>query len=158
MNVYPWRMTLTIGFLCAGILSLSGCKKEAASTQAPPTPEVEVMTVSAQNVPDEPEFIGQAEASRVVEIRSQVTGIIKDRFYEEGRDVKKGDRLYQIDPIPFRAAVLSAQAKVSQAEARLMQAKQNLNRVKPLVQERSEEHTSELQSHVNLVCRLLLEK
>src|SRR5690242_21499189 len=25
-------------------------------------------------------------------------------------------------------------------------------------QERSEEHTSELQSHVNLVCRLLLEK
>src|SRR5438477_1591334 len=26
------------------------------------------------------------------------------------------------------------------------------------VQERSEEHTSELQSHVNLVCRLLLEK
>src|SRR5260370_31073712 len=28
----------------------------------------------------------------------------------------------------------------------------------PLVQERSEEHTSELQSHLNLVCRLLLEK
>src|SRR4051812_49939226 len=27
-----------------------------------------------------------------------------------------------------------------------------------LVGERSEEHTSELQSHVNLVCRLLLEK
>src|SRR5690242_21591467 len=27
-----------------------------------------------------------------------------------------------------------------------------------LVQRRSEEHTSELQSHVNLVCRLLLEK
>jgi membrane fusion protein, multidrug efflux system len=137
MNIYPWRVTLTVGFLCVGILSLSGCKKEAASTQAPPTPEVEVMTVSAQSVPDEPEFIGQAEASRVVEIRSQVTGIIKDRFYEEGRDVKKGDRLYQIDPIPFRAAMLSAQARVSQAEARLMQAKQNLNRVKPLVQEQA---------------------
>jgi membrane fusion protein, multidrug efflux system len=137
MNVYPWRVTLTVGFLCVGILSLPGCKKEAASTQAPPTPEVEVMTVSAQSVPDEPEFIGQAEASRIVEIRSQVTGIIKERFYEEGRDVKKGDRLYQIDPIPFRAAMLSAQAKVSQAEARLMQAKQNLNRVKPLVQEQA---------------------
>src|SRR5690242_21538204 len=27
-----------------------------------------------------------------------------------------------------------------------------------LLQQRSEEHTSELQSHVNLVCRLLLEK
>src|SRR6266480_8153574 len=28
----------------------------------------------------------------------------------------------------------------------------------PLFYDRSEEHTSELQSHVNLVCRLLLEK
>lgn len=137
MNAYRWHVSVTVGVLCAAMLSLPGCKKEAASTQAPPTPEVEVMTVSAQSVPDEPEFIGQAEASRVVEIRSQVTGIIKERFYEEGRDVKKGDRLYQIDPIPFRAAVLSAQAKVSQAEARLMQAQQNLNRVRPLVKEQA---------------------
>src|SRR5438034_8352932 len=30
--------------------------------------------------------------------------------------------------------------------------------VKDLIQERSEEHTSELQSHSDLVCRLLLEK
>src|SRR5260370_9673046 len=29
---------------------------------------------------------------------------------------------------------------------------------KPVSPERSEEHTSELQSHLNLVCRLLLEK
>src|SRR4051812_49541963 len=33
-----------------------------------------------------------------------------------------------------------------------------LIRVPPSVATRSEEHTSELQSHVNLVCRLLLEK
>lgn len=134
---HPRRVALVAGFLCAGMLTLSGCKKEAASNQPLPLPEVEVVTVNVQNVPDEPEFIGQAEASRVVEIRSQVTGIIKERFYEEGRDVKKGDRLYQIDPIPFRAAVLSAQAKVSQAEARLIQAKQNLSRVKPLVAEQA---------------------
>ena len=130
-------LALMVGVLFAGMLSLPGCKKEAGSNQPPPLPEVEVITVSVQSVPDEPEFIGQAEASRVVEIRSQVTGIIKERFYEEGRDVKKGDRLYQIDPVPFRAAMLSAQAKVSQAEARLIQAKQNLNRVKPLVEEQA---------------------
>src|SRR5260370_30759395 len=29
---------------------------------------------------------------------------------------------------------------------------------RPLIDARSEEHTSELQSHLNLVCRLLLEK
>jgi membrane fusion protein (multidrug efflux system) len=88
-------------------------------------------------MPDEPEFIGQTEASRPVEIRSQVTGILKQRFFAEGRDVKQGDRLYQIDPIPFKAAVSSASAKVAQAEAKLVQAKQNLARVKPLLAEQA---------------------
>ncbi len=111
--------------------------KQAGSAPAGPIPEVAVMTVTAQTVPDEPEFIGQSEASRIVEIRPQVTGIIKERFFAEGLDVKKGDRLYQIDPVPFRAALLNAKARVAQSEARLVQAKQNLDRVKPLLAEQA---------------------
>jgi membrane fusion protein (multidrug efflux system) len=118
------------------VLSI-GCKQDAGSTPARPIPVVEVITATPQTVRDEPEFIGQAESSRPVEIRSQVTGIMKQRFFTEGRPVKKGDRLYQIDPVPFEAAVLSAKAKVSQAEARLVQAKQNLARVKPLLEEQA---------------------
>src|SRR6185295_9499882 len=84
---------LTLGLLgvllVLGLTGLPGCKQEAASTPAPPIPEV---TVSSVTMPDEPEFIGQTEASRPVEIRSQVTGILKERFFNEGRDVKRGDR------------------------------------------------------------------
>jgi membrane fusion protein (multidrug efflux system) len=122
---------------CAALAGLLGCKQEAASTPAPPIPEVPVLTVSPGTMPDEPEFIGQTEASRPVEIRSQVTGILRERFFAEGRDVKQGDRLYQIDPIPFKAAMSSANARVAQAEARLVQAKQNLSRVKPLLAEQA---------------------
>ena len=131
-----WRFA---AILLASMLVTSwlGCKQEAASTPARPIPEVPVVTVSPQTVPDEPEFIGQTEASRPVEIRSQVTGILKERFFTEGRDVKQGDRLYQIDPIPFKAAMSSANAKVAQAEARLVQAKQNFARVKPLLAEQA---------------------
>jgi membrane fusion protein (multidrug efflux system) len=100
-------------------------------------PQVEVITVTTQPVPDEPEFIGQAEASRPVEIRPQVTGILKAVLYREGRDVKKGDRLYQIDSVPFEAVAASAKAKIAQAEARLVQAKQDLARVKPLLAEQA---------------------
>ena len=124
-------------FVTFSLLGLPGCKQEAASTPARPIPEVPVVTVSPQTMPDEPEFIGQTEASRPVEIRSQVTGILKERFFAEGRDVKQGDRLYQIDPIPFKAAMSSANARVAQAEARLVQAKQNLARVKPLLVEQA---------------------
>jgi membrane fusion protein, multidrug efflux system len=115
----------------------SGCKQEAGSAPVQPTAQVEVITVTTQTVPDEPEFIGQAEASRPVEIRSQVTGLLKAVLYPEGRDVKKGDRLYQIDPVPFQAVVASAKAKIAQAEAKLVQAKQDLERVKPLLAEQA---------------------
>ncbi|MEY4526295.1 MAG: efflux system, rane fusion protein [Nitrospirota bacterium] len=115
----------------------SGCKQEAGSAPVQPTAQVEVITVTTQTVPDEPEFIGQAEASRPVEIRSQVTGLLKAVLYPEGRDVKKGDRLYQIDPVPFQAVVASTKAKIAQAEAKLVQAKQDLERVKPLLAEQA---------------------
>ena len=114
---------------------LSGCKGEVQSSPAPQVPEIGVITVKPTSVPDEPEFIGQAEASRIVEIRSQVTGIILERYFQEGREIKKGDRLYRIDEVPFRAAVASATGRVSQSEARVVQAQQNLARVKPLLEE-----------------------
>ncbi len=132
------RLRLVTGlFACVTVAGMLSCKQEAASTPAPPIPEVQVITVTTQSVPDEPEFIGQTESSRPVEIRSQVTGIIKEWSFQEGRDVKKGARLYQIDPVPFKAALLSAKAKVAQAEARLVQADQNLARVKPLLAEQA---------------------
>ena len=138
MLTHTSRPRLTAGVLaCLAVAGLPGCKQEAASTPARPIPEVQVITVATQTVPDDPEFIGQAESSRPVEIRSQVTGIIKERYFQEGRDVKKGARLYQIDPVPFQAALVSAKARVAQAEARLVQAEQNLARVKPLLAEQA---------------------
>ena len=116
---------------------LFSCKREPPPSSVRPIPEVQIIEVTHQTVPDEPEFIGQAEASRIVEIRSQVTGIMKERLFSEGRDVHEGDPLYRIDPVPFRAAYLSANARVSQAEARLVQARQNFARVKPLLAEQA---------------------
>jgi len=123
--------------LLAAIAWLPGCKQEAGSAPVQQVPQVEVVTVTTQTIPDEPEFIGQAEASRPVEIRSQVTGLLKAVLYSEGRDIKKGDRLYQIDPVPFQAAAASAKAKIAEAEARVVQARQDLARVKPLLAEQA---------------------
>ncbi len=131
------RLALSLLAYVTGSVGLSACRQETAAPPATPIPEVAVITVTTQTVPDEPEFIGQTESSRPVEIRPQVTGIVKERLFQEGRDVEMGALLYQIDPVPFQAAVASAKAMVAQAEARLVQAKQNHARVKPLLAEQA---------------------
>lgn len=135
MHEMTCKRLMFVGVLFSGAVCLFGCKGEAGSPAPRPIAEVQVVEITSQTVPDEPEFIGQAEASSIVEIRSQVTGIIKQRFFSEGRDIKQGDRLYEIDPVPFRAAFASGKGRVAQAEARVVQAKQNLARVKPLLVE-----------------------
>src|SRR5689334_17825274 len=66
---------------CLLLAGSAGCKQETASMPPPGPPEVEVVTISTQMVADEPEFIGQAESSRPAEIRSQVTGILKEIYF-----------------------------------------------------------------------------
>ncbi len=129
---------LLYALLCCAGWAVTGCKPDAGSAPpAPSLPQVEFVAATRQTVPDEPEFIGQAEASRPVEIRSQVTGILKQVLFTEGREVKAGDKLYQIDPVPFEAAYQSAKARIAEAEARVVQARQNLARVKPLLAEQA---------------------
>ena len=101
------RITTSATF-CVGLVSalvgVSACQPEESPPLALPPPEVKVMTVAEKTIPDDDEFIGQTESFQPIEVRSQVTGIIKKVFFTEGRDVRKGDRLYLIDPVPFRAA------------------------------------------------------
>lgn len=129
---FTW-VVVSIG-LC--LLLVTACSTEAPSDVSAP-PQVAVITVTARTVPDEPEFIGQTEAFRPVEIRSQISGIITEIYYLEGRNVKKGDKLYLIDPVPFNAVYQAMKAKVAQQKARLVQVKQHLARVRPLLEKQA---------------------
>lgn len=119
------------------LILIVGCTAEEPTEKNILPPQVKVITVTAQTVPDEPEFIGRTEAFRPVEIRPQVSGIIKQVYFTEGRNVKKGDKLYLIDPVPFNAVYQAMRAKVAQHRARLVQVKQNLARVQPLLEQQA---------------------
>src|SRR5207245_11809817 len=78
----------------AGVAVLLGglegwaCRRPAPAV--PPPPEVSVLTVAPETVSAHYEFVGEAAASRRVEVRSQVTGVILARPYAEGTDVEIG--------------------------------------------------------------------
>lgn len=102
-----------------------------------PPPEVNAMTVELRAVPVSFEYVGQTAGSREVEVRARVTGILISRNFKEGGRVEKGQSLYTIDPAPFQAALLRAEADVAAAEARHEQAARNAARFKPLYAEKA---------------------
>jgi membrane fusion protein (multidrug efflux system) len=95
------------------------------------------MTVEPKTLPATFEYTGQTLGSREVEVRARVTGILQARNFVEGGPVTRGQSLFTIDPAPFVAAAVRAEADESGAEARLAQAKKNAGRLKPLFAEKA---------------------
>lgn len=115
-------------FIALGLLG-AGCDKKAAPPAMPPAP-VAVVTVKPETVPMVQEYIGRGVSPYDVELRSLVTGILKERPMVDGAEVKAGDLLFVIDDVPFRAAVDNAKARVAQYEAALRNAERTLARLK----------------------------
>ena len=117
-------------------LVLTACGKsesgDGAPAQMPPLP-VGYITAKAQDVGVTAELPGRLEASRVAEVRPQVNGVVLQRLFGEGSDVKAGQSLFQIDDAVYQSSLLSAQAQLAQAQANYAQAKARADRYKPLV-------------------------
>lgn len=126
-----------IALLVASVLALAACGQGgggAAPGGAPPPPEVGVVTVAAGDVGLVTELPGRLEASRVAQVRARAAGIVQQRLFQEGSDVKAGQPLFRIDPAPYAAAQAQAQAALARAEATLGQATLVAERYKPLAQ------------------------
>ncbi len=112
---------------------LSACGDKEAPKSAPPPATVSVVTVAPGTVTLNSELPGRTEASRIAQVRARTAGIVLQRVYQEGGDVKAGEVLFRIDPAQFQASYDSAQAAVAKAEANLAQADLKVKRYKPLL-------------------------
>lgn len=115
--------------LVAGGL-LVGCGKKE---QAKANPEVAVVTVQPERVAITFELPGRTSAFQVAEVHPQVNGIVQQRLFTEGADVKQGEVLYQIDPRPYQAAYDTAAAALARAEANLPAIRKRAERIKELL-------------------------
>jgi membrane fusion protein, multidrug efflux system len=82
--------------------------------------------------------IGSVQAKNTVVIRPRVSGELKSINFTEGREVKAGDILAEIDPRPYQAALDLALAQKAQDEARLANDQREFERVRSLVETNSE--------------------
>ncbi len=127
-----------IAVVAAGISVLAACggKPPAApgGAGAPQPPQVGVVTVAPEPVALATELPGRLEASRVAEVRARAAGIVLERKFQEGSEVKAGQVLYRIDPAPLRAALASTEAALAKAEANQTLARLKAERYKPLIE------------------------
>ena len=114
----------------AGYLFLqhTGRDRAAAAAVAPPAIPVTVAVAQKSNVPVYVRGIGTVQALNTAVIKTRVDGTIVKVSFQEGQDVKEGDRLFQIDPRPFQAVLDQASSNRTQNEARLKGAQLDLER------------------------------
>ena len=117
---------------------LTGCNEPMAATAAVPNePEVGVFTVTPQPRAITRELPGRIAPTRVSEVRTRVSGIIVERMFQQGTEVKAGDPLYRIDPKPFEVELQAAEAALDKATAAFDLAAQHARRIATLTSQRA---------------------
>ena len=113
-------------------LALAACQQKPQQKAAP---VYEKMTVGLSNVTLETDYAATMTGREIVEVRPQVSGLITRILIQEGDKVRRGQALFQIDPMPYQAAVEEAVANVEAAEAKLNTARLNAESRQSLYQE-----------------------
>ncbi|WP_082117834.1 efflux RND transporter periplasmic adaptor subunit [Pandoraea apista] len=104
-----------------------------APPAAPPPPVAVVSSVvTSRDLPRYIVGIGTVQATTSVTVRARVDGQIERVAFSEGRDVKAGDLLVQIDARPYRAQLEQARATKARDVAQLVNARLDLKRYQTL--------------------------
>ena len=106
-----------------------GCAKPPAGPPpAAPAPVV-VTTAAKKTVPVQTQAIGSVKVISTVHVRPRVNGELTGVHFKEGDFVKKGQKLFTIDPRPYDAAVKQAEATLAKDRAALFGAELDLRRI-----------------------------
>ena len=118
-----------------GVISLSvlgaGCGTEAPPPA--PAPAVTVADVPGRDITEWDEFTGRFEAVDAVEIRPRVSGYLRRVSFGEGKEVRKGEVLFEIDPRPYEADLARAEAELERARTGAALAAREVERAQRLV-------------------------
>jgi membrane fusion protein (multidrug efflux system) len=127
--------------LLAAVPLLAGCDDPHQAVASAPAqtsePEVSVVTVAPRARAVVRELPGRIAPTRVADVRPRVSGIVVERTFNQGSEVKAGDILYRIDPRPFEVELQSNEAALARANAVYDQAAQQARRVALLTSQRA---------------------
>jgi membrane fusion protein (multidrug efflux system) len=116
-------------------VSLTSCGDKKAGPQAPPPTAVNVYEVKHGNATYFDSYPATATPLNQVDIKPQVSGNIIGIYFKDGQQVKKGQKLYEIDQQQYQAAVQQAIANLNVAKANLAKSQQDADRYQELAKQ-----------------------
>ena len=125
------RRSVLLPIVLAAVL-VGGCQK-APEVVPPAPPEVTVTTPIQKDITVFQEFVGSTEAYKSVNIRARVQGFLDTMHFEPSAFVRKGQKLFVIEPEPYEAQRDRAAAGLKAAEAGLARAESDLDRLEQAV-------------------------
>jgi RND family efflux transporter MFP subunit len=123
----------TLGLAGLSLAALTLSRAEEKPPAAPPLQAVTVAPVPEREIAEWDEFTGRLEAVDQVEIRPRVSGYIQRVAFTEGREVRKGEVLFEIDPRPYQAELARAEAELDRAKSAASLAASDVQRADKLV-------------------------
>jgi RND family efflux transporter MFP subunit len=97
----------------AMLLSINSCQHNQQPAEQTPTLAVMTVTGSSNNFKET--FPATIKGKQDIDIRPQVSGFITKVLVDEGAQVRKGQVLFEIDPVQYQQAVNVAKAAVAVA-------------------------------------------
>jgi RND family efflux transporter MFP subunit len=132
-NISPKRLLLALVAIAMFIVAMTSCGKSDKDKTAPEM-TVTIAQVKSETVPLYLDYVGTLQSIESVDINARVEGFLVERAFKDGADVKQGDLLFVIDPRPFEAALIAAEAQLAEDLAALSYAREQVSRYKPLVE------------------------
>ena len=134
-NLYKqYQTTLTLLMVT---MFVSACGEQSEAPPAMQAMPVSVLEVQAASIPIQKEAVAQTEGAKEVEVRPRVGGILLKKLYEEGAEIKAGQPMFQIDPVPYQMEVQQARARLAEQKARVVQTQREADRLKNLLDTKS---------------------
>jgi membrane fusion protein (multidrug efflux system) len=129
------NQSLTCALLPIFFIACSGDKKDAQQQGPPPPTPVTVVKATKGSATYYDQFPATVTALIEVEIQPQVAGNITGIFFQDGQHVRKGQKLYTIDPQQYRAGYDQAVANLNVQKANLNRAQKDADRYNTLAQQ-----------------------
>ncbi len=117
-------------FIFACIIISCSSKKQSSPGEA--SAGFPVITIAQRDTLLHTDYVSDIQAVKNVEIRARVQGFLEKIFVDEGKEVKKGQPLFQINDQEYVTELARAKATVSSAMAEAKAAELEATRVKEL--------------------------